>query len=74
MWIAILLLFLQTDIIQQVAASGRCADLAETPDERVALSTEMAPGPPPLLSFRYYEGKLHGRYGNQDLLLDDAGH
>ena len=74
MWIGILLLLLQTDITQQIAASGRCADLAETPDERVADSTTIAPGPPPLLSFRYYEGKLHGRYGNQELLLDDAGH
>ena len=26
------------------------------------------------LSFRYYEGRMHHRYGNLDLVLDDAGH
>jgi hypothetical protein len=34
----------------------------------------LAPGPPPLVSFRYYEGKLHQRFGNSELMLDDAGH
>ncbi len=59
---------------QQVADSGRCVTLAETPDARVALKPMIAPGPPPLLSFRYYEGKAHHRFGNTDLMLDDAGH
>jgi hypothetical protein len=27
-----------------------------------------------LLSFRYYEGKQHHRFGNSELMLDDAGH
>ena len=47
---------------------------AGTPDERVAHSSMIAPGAPPALSFRYYEGKLHHRFGNAELLLDDAGH
>jgi len=59
---------------QQVADSGRCVTLAETPDARVSPQPGIAPGPPPLLSFRYYEGKAHHRFGNTDLMLDDAGH
>ena len=59
---------------QQVADSGRCVTLAETPDSRVSQKPMIAPGPPPLLSFRYYEGKAHHRFGNTDLMLDDAGH
>jgi hypothetical protein len=55
-------------------ASTRCVDVAEPPSARVALRRLIAPGPPPLLSFRYYEGRAHHRYGNLDLVLDDAGH
>ena len=61
-------------LVQQIADSGRCADLAEGPDERVASNPTIAPGPPPLISFRYYEGKQHHRFGNAELMLDDAGH
>ena len=61
-------------VIQQIADSGRCAELGETPDERIAARRMLAPGAPPLLSFRYYEGKMHQRFGNDDLMLDDAGH
>jgi len=57
-----------------VADSGRCVTLAEKPDTRVEKKPMIAPGPPPLLSFRYYEGKAHHRFGNMDLMLDDAGH
>jgi hypothetical protein len=61
-------------LIDQIADSGRCADLAESPDQRVAPGPLIAPGPPPLISFRYYEGKMHHRFGNAELMLDDAGH
>jgi hypothetical protein len=61
-------------LIHSVAQSGRCANLAETPSQRVSTKPQIAPGLPPLLSFRYYEGRLHHRYGNVDLVLDDAGH
>jgi len=61
-------------LIKQIADSGRCADFSEDPDARVAPKPMIAPGPPPLLSFRYYEGKLHHRFGNAELMLDDAGH
>ncbi|HZQ51721.1 MAG TPA: hypothetical protein VFB14_05965 [Bryobacteraceae bacterium] len=58
----------ESSMIQQIADSGRCADVAEPPQSLIA------PGPPPLLSFRYYEGKTHHRFGNNELMLDDAGH
>lgn len=60
--------------IRAIADSGRCVTLAETADQRVADTPQIAPGQPPLLSFRYYEGQSHHRYGNADLMLDDAGH
>jgi hypothetical protein len=61
-------------MIREIAESGRCAVIAENADERVKPPKMIAPGQPPLLSFRYFEGKLHHRYGNSDLMLDDAGH
>lgn len=61
-------------LVRQIAESGRCVDVGETPDARVLPRRMVPPGPPPLLSFRYYEGKLHHRFTNSDLMLDDAGH
>jgi hypothetical protein len=55
-------------------AIERCVTAAVGPDARVAPKPQIAPGPPPLLSFRYYEGKLHHRNNDSDLMLDDAGH
>jgi hypothetical protein len=60
--------------VQQIADSGRCVSLAESADSRVATMPQFAPGQPPVLSFRFYEGKSHHRFGNSELLLDDAGH
>jgi hypothetical protein len=61
-------------MIRQIAESGRVAEAGETPDKRVVTRAQIAPGVPPLLSFRYYEGKHHHRFGDLDLVLDDAGH
>jgi hypothetical protein len=61
-------------LIKAVADSGRCADLSQDPDIRVLPGSMVAPGPAPVLSFRYYEGKLHHGFENTDLMLDDAGH
>ncbi len=61
-------------VIKQVAESGRTLSVADNPDCRVDPRPQIAPGPPPTLSFRFYEGKLHHRFGNSELLLDDAGH
>lgn len=72
--IFIVLLAAPQSLVEEIADSGRCADVAESPDRRVATEPMIAPGPPPLISFRYYEGKLHHRFGNAELMLDDAGH
>ena len=34
----------------------------------------LAPGAPPLLSFRYIEGQRRYRFGDLGLVMDDAGH
>ena len=54
--------------------ASRCVSFAPFPDEKVAPKPAAAPGPPPLLSFRVFEGRLHRRYNDMDLMLDDAGH
>lgn len=62
-------------LTQEVARSGRVVEIAEPPSRRVEMKThEAAPGAPPLLSFRLFEGKTRHRYGNLDLVMDDAGH
>ena len=52
----------------------RAAAVASSPEDRVNPRPQIAPGPPPVLSFRYYEGSEHGRFSGSDLVLDDAGH
>lgn len=61
-------------MVKQVADSGRCTTVADSPDSRVAPGPMLPAGPPPLLSFRYYENKAHNAGGNSGLMLDDAGH
>lgn len=62
------------DFERRIAESGRLATLTETSDERVAPPPRIAPGAPPLVSFRYFEGRDRHRFGQLDLVLDDAGH
>jgi len=59
---------------REIAASGQVLELAVTPSERVAPPAQIAPGAPPLLSFRYYEAQQRHRFSNTELMLDDAGH
>ena len=62
-------------LLQLILLSGRVNTLAlETASERVDPPRMIAPGPPPLLSFRYFEGQIRHRFGNFDLVVDDAGH
>ena len=61
-------------LLVQLAASGRMVSVAETPSQRIARVAAVAPGPPPLLAFRYFEGKDRRRFNGLDLVLDDAGH
>jgi hypothetical protein len=61
-------------LVEQAAKSGRAATVAESASERAKVLRQIAPGPPPALSFRLYEGKSRHRYENSGLMLDDAGH
>jgi hypothetical protein len=61
-------------LIKQTAGSGRVLELALTPSERLSPQPQIAPGSPPLLSFRYFESKDRHRFGWLDLVIDDAGH
>jgi hypothetical protein len=61
-------------LLMQIANSGRMASIAESPSQRIAALPALPPGQPPLLSFRYFEGKDRRRFNGLDLVLDDAGH
>lgn len=62
------------ELIKEVASSGRVLQIAASDSERVSPPVQIAPGTPPLLSFRFFEGKQRHRFGDLDLVLDDAGH
>jgi hypothetical protein len=61
-------------LIQQIAASGQVVEIAEPASGRLDVLPPIPPGGPPLLSFRLFEGKSRHRFGDLDLVLDDAGH
>lgn len=63
-----------TRLTGEVAASGQVVEIAVSPSERVAPAPQIAPGAPPLLAFRYYEGQARHRFTGTELMLDDAGH
>lgn len=54
--------------------SGFVMQIGETPSERLNGSRLIAPGAPPVLSFRYFDASDRGRFGNLGLMMDDAGH
>ena len=61
-------------LVDEIAASGQVTEIATPSSERLAAPARIAPGPPPTLGFRLIEGKLRHRFGDLDLVLDDAGH
>ncbi len=61
-------------VVEEIAASGQVVEIATPSSERLAPLVRIAPGPPPTLEFRLIEGKLRHRFGDLDLVLDDAGH
>jgi hypothetical protein len=61
-------------LIEQIAQSGRVIEIAEPVSERAEPPRQLPPGDPPLLAFRYFEGKERHRFGQLDLMMDDAGH
>ena len=61
-------------LTRAVADSGRVLEIGVTPSERATPPLLVAPGAPPLVRFRYFEGQMRHRFGNLDLVMDDAGH
>ena len=61
-------------LTKQVTDSGRVIEIAIPPSERLAPPPKIAPGAPPLVSFRLFDGRMRHRFSNLDLVLDDAGH
>jgi hypothetical protein len=61
-------------LIEMIALSGRVVNISETPSERLSPPMLIAPGRPPVLSFRYFDATDRGRFGNLGLMTDDAGH
>jgi hypothetical protein len=61
-------------LIEAIALSGRVVDISESPSQRLLPPALIAPGAPPVLSFRYFDASDRGRFGNLGLMTDDAGH
>lgn len=61
-------------LIADIARSGRVIEIANSADRLEDPRKQIAPGAPPLLSFRYFAGADRHRFGNLDLMMDDAGH
>jgi len=61
-------------LIDEISQSGRVLEIGETRERLADPRTQIAPGAPPLLAFRYFEGADRNRFGKLDLMLDDAGH
>jgi hypothetical protein len=61
-------------LTKQVIDSGQVVEIAVPPSQRLAPPPKIAPGAPPLVSFRLFDGRMRHRFSNLDLVLDDAGH
>jgi hypothetical protein len=74
----LLLAFLSSGEVEKltklVIESGRVVEIATPPSERLAPPPKIAPGAPPLVSFRLFDGRMRHRFSNLDLVMDDAGH
>lgn len=61
-------------LIEEIARSGRVVNNLETKPRLADPRKSVAPGAPPLLSFRYFAGADRHRFGQLDVMMDDAGH
>ncbi len=61
-------------VLDRILASGRLQMIGVSSSQRLAPEARLAPGDPPLLRFRYLDGRRRHRFGDLDLVMDDAGH
>jgi len=73
-FVSLLLLLATHARVEKIAASGQVVEFAVSASERLEPAARIAPGAPPTLGFRMIEGRLRHRFGDLDLVLDDAGH
>jgi len=62
------------DLVATISRSGRVIETAHASQRLTDPLKELAPGAPPLLAFRYFDGADRHRFGKLDLMVDDAGH
>ena len=60
--------------IEDIGRSGRVLEIGEARERLADPRTRIAPGAPPILSFRYFLGADRHRFGDLNVMLDDAGH
>lgn len=60
--------------VDRVVRSGRVDLIGMSSSERLAPAARLAPGDAPLLRFRYLDGRRRHRFGDLNLMMDDAGH
>ncbi len=65
---------LLSEKLKHVSASGHVQLIGESSTARLQPSAPLAPGAPPILAFRYFDGQARHRFGDLDLVMDDAGH
>lgn len=61
-------------LVADIARSGRILEIGSSSDRLADPRKQIAPGAPPLLTFRYFDGADRHRFGKLDVIMDDAGH
>lgn len=72
--LALALLAAAPAAVEPPTAVERALTIGRTSSERLAPDIRLAPGDPPILRFRYLDGKRRHRFGDLNLVMDDAGH
>lgn len=62
------------ELTDRISQSGRVLEAGSSQERLKDPRKEIAPGAPPLLSFRFFAGADRHRFGKLDVMLDDAGH
>lgn len=64
----------EAQLLLDIEQSGLLGLIGVSASERLKPIGRLAPGDPPMLAFRYLEDRRRHRFGELDLMMDDAGH
>ena len=64
----------EAQLLREIERSGRLGLIGVNASDRLGPIGRLAPGDPPMLAFRYLEDRRRHRFGELDLMMDDAGH